>query len=355
MPRLRLPNLLRLPTLALALALASCSKTTTAPSGSTAEARGTPLTGENAFETGTLLVWSQATNEVVGDAKGGGTLGGPGLAAVRTVDGASRLLVTNPSLFPTLTPDGQQVYYDEITSDSTLLRRRSLGSTSVARITGAAGLNVFSLALSADGRYVAYAGPGADPLERDSIRVLDTVSGQRVTLDPGTPVAFSPDDGTLLVVAARAGYATVALSNGAATPVDFGLPAGATVGAVRWDAGGLRVAYTINASELHVMTGGGDLLAATLPEAIVPSSPIWSPDGTHLALWTMGPIDGGADTAYRLYVVSPGAHSAGLVALGRSIGGAIAWSSDGTRLAYLFAGRLFAGSAIAAGITTGTR
>lgn len=353
MPRIRLS------TFALALVLVSCSKTTTAPAGGGADARGTPLTGENAFDTGTRLAWSQATNEVLGDAEGGGTLGGPGLAAVRAVDGASRLLVTNPALFPTLTPDGQEVYYDEITPDSTLLLRRSLGSPAVAHIAGAAGLNVFSLVLSTDGRYLAYSGPGADPFDPDSVRVLDTVSGPRKVFAPGFPLVFSPDDGTLLVAPAAGGYAMLVLASGATTPVDFQLPAGATAAAMRWDVTGLHALYTINGRELRMSTVIGaivqDAPVAVTLETIVPPSPIWSRDGTRIALWTTGPIDGGSDTAYRLYVASPTAHSAGLVALGRSVGGAITWSSDGTRLAYLYGGRLFVGSAIAAGAASAAR
>ena len=339
----RIPLLLLL----LPVALVSCSKSSTAPSNGTTDSRGTPITGENAFDTSTRLVWSPATNEVLGDAKGGGTLGGAGLAAVRTVDGAVRFLVGTPALFPTLTPDGTQVYADEVTTDSTLLRRRSLGPPAVARIAGAPGLDAFVFVLSPDGRYVAYAGASAsEPLQPDTVQVLDTVSGARRMFIPGTPVAFSPDDGTLLVAPASGGYATLALSNGASTPVDFGLPGGASLGAIRWDTNGLHALYSINDTELRMSTiGVSDVSVAITPEAIVGPSTVWSPNGSRIALWTQGTVDNGADIAYRLYVVDPGPHTVGLVALGRSVGGAITWSSDGTRLAYLYAGQLFLGSA----------
>src|SRR5690349_5116703 len=175
-------RILRIAILPLAFVLASCAKShPTAPGGGTADSRGTPLTGEMAFETTTRLTLSAVTHEVLGNAKAGGTLGGPGLAAVRTLDGAVRLLETSPVLFPLVTPDGQSVYYDLVTPDSTVLRRRSLGSTATARIAATGGLSAFTFALSPDGRYLAYAGPGADPLDPDSVRVLDTTNGQHVT------------------------------------------------------------------------------------------------------------------------------------------------------------------------------
>lgn len=331
--------------LVLSVALTSCSKSSTAPSGGTTDSRGTPITGENAFDTSTRLAWSQATNEVLGDAKSGGTLGATGLAAVRTVDGATRFLTNNPVLFPTLTSDGTQVYANEITADSTLLRRRSLGSAAVARIAAVPGLNAFTFELSTDNRYVAYAPASlTEPLQPDTIRVLDTIGGVEKSFVPGTPIVFSPDDGTLLMASKAGGYAMLALSNGAITPVDFGLPGGASLGAFRWDGAGLHVLYAINNTELHISTYPGvDQPVAVTPETIVGPSAVWSPDGTKIALWTTNTENG--DIVYRLYVAYPVSHSVGLVALGRSTGGAIAWSLDGSRLAYLYAGRLFLGSA----------
>jgi hypothetical protein len=341
-----------LPLLVLSVALTSCSKSSTAPSGNgTADSRGTPITGDNAFDTSTRLAWSQSTNEVLGDAKSGGTLGAPGLAAVRTVDGATRFLTNNPVLFPTLTPDGSQVYADEVTLDSTLLRRRSLGPNGVARIAGVPGLNAFAFVISTDGRYVAYAAASlTEPLEPDTIRVLDTIGGVQKSFVPGSPVVFSPDDGTLLMASKAGGYAAVTLSNGASMPVDFGLPGGASLGAFRWDGTGLHVLYSINNTELHINTYPGvDQPVAVTPEAIVGPSAVWSPDGSKIALWTTNTESG--DIVYRLYVANPVSHTVSLVALGRSTGGAITWSADGTRLAYLYAGRLFLGSAAAGSAT----
>jgi hypothetical protein len=342
-PMFRIP----LSLLVLSVALSSCSKSSTAPSNGTTDSRGTPITGENAFDISTRLVWSVATNEVLGDAKSGGTLGAAGLAAVRTVDGATRFLTNNPVVFPTLTPDGTNVYADEITADSTLLRRRSLGPNLVARIAGVPGLNAFTFAQSADGRYIAYASASiSEPLDPDTIRVLDTVGGARRAFAPGNPIAFSPDDGTLLVADPAGGFALVALTNGASTPVDFAVPGGATLGAIRWDSNGLHALYAINGTELRMSTiTGSDVSVAFAPEAIVGPSTVWSPDGSKIALWTTSTENG--DVVYRLYVVNPVSHTVSLVALGRSTGGAITWSADGTRLAYLYGGRLFLGSAAA--------
>jgi hypothetical protein len=333
--------------LVLSLALVSCSKSSTAPSGGTSDSRGTPVTGENAFDTSTRLAWSQSTNEVLGAAKGGGTLGAAGLAAVRTVDGATRFLTNNAVLFPTLTPDGSQVYANEITVDSTLLQRRSLGPSQVTRIAGAPGLNAFAFVLSTDGRYVAYAGASlTEPLEPDTIRVLDTLTGTRKLFTPGTPIVFSPPtEGALLMASKTGGYAMLTLSNGAVTPVDLGLPGGASLGAFRWDGGGLHVLYSINNTELHINTYPGvDQPVAVTPETIVGPSAVWSPDGSKIALWTTNTENG--DIVYRLYVADPVSHTVSLIALGRSTGGAITWSADGARLAYLYGGRLFLGSAV---------
>ena len=202
-PMFRIP----LSLLVLSVALTSCSKSSTAPSGGTTDSRGTPITGDNAFDTSTRLAWSPATNEVLGDAKSGGTLGAAGLAAVRTVDGATRFLTNNPVLFPTLTSDGTQVYADEITADSTLLRRRSLGAATMTRIAAVPGLDAFTFVVSTDGRYIAYAAASiSEPLEPDTIHVLDTVAGTQKAFAPGTPIVFSFDDGTLLIT----GYALYA-------------------------------------------------------------------------------------------------------------------------------------------------
>jgi hypothetical protein len=340
--------------LAVSIACVSCSKSSTAPSNGTTDSRGTPITGDNAFDTSTRLAWSQATNEVLGDAKSGGTLGATGLAAVRTVDGAVRFLAGTPVVFPTLTPDGSQVYADEVTADSTLLRRRSLGPAAMTRIAGAPGLDAFAFVLSIDGRYVAYAGQSpTEPLEPDTIRVFDNVGGVTKLFAPGTPVVFSQDDGNLLVIPATGGYARVALSNGATTPVDFLLPGGATVGAIRWDSNGLHALYTINNTQLRMSSiPGSDVAVVATPEAIVGPSTVWSPDGSQIALWTTSTENG--DVVYRLYVANPVSHTVALVALGRSIGGAITWSSDNTRLAYLYGGRLFLGSAAAASASVAT-
>jgi hypothetical protein len=336
----------------LALVLVSCSKSsTTAPGGGGADARGAALTGESAFESGTLLAWSAATNEVIGAAKAGGTLGGPGLVAVRLADGAPRLLDADTALFPRVTPDGASVIYDAVTPDSTVLRRRLLGGAgTTSRLAAAPGLSAFTFTISADGRYLAYAGAGADPLEPDTVRVLDGTTGQRRAYAPGWPLVFSPGDGTLLVTPAAGGWSEVALASGATQAVDFALPGGATTGGIRWDASGLRALFTYSGNQLWQSTIlGAQSPIYSAPETIVAPSCTWSPDGSRVAFWTVGPIDGGADTAYRLYVVSVAAQAGGVVAIGRSVGGAIAWSPDGTRLAYLFGERLFTASVVAAG------
>jgi len=343
--------------LSLALLLASCSKSaTTAPGGVDSDARGTPLSGENAFETGTRLSWSPLTNEVLGSAKGGGTLGGPGLAAVRTIDGAARILDPAPALFPLVDPDGRHVYYDAVAVDSTFLRRRSLGASGVTSVAAVSGLGACTFAISPDGRYLAYAAADVDLAGPDSLHVLDQSSGRRVTFAPGWPIAFSFDDGTLLVTPPGGGWAAVALSSGATTPVDFALPGGAGIGGIRWDSFGLHALFAYQAHELWISTIlGAQARVVTVPETIVASSITWSPDGTRAAFWTVGPIDNGADTAYRLYVVSIAAHAAGVVAIGRSVGGAIAWSPDGARLGYLYGDRLFSVSVVAAGAAATAR
>ncbi len=344
----------RLVPLLAVLALASCSKTTTtAPTGGGADARGTPLTGEGAFESGTTLAWSASTNEILGAARAGGTLGGPGLAAVRIADGAVRMLDPAPALFPRVTPDGVAVLYDAVTADSTVLRRRLLGGAgTVTRLAANAGLAALTFTLTNDGRYLAFAGPGADPLEPDTVRVLDLTTAQRRAYAPGTPLVFSPGDGTLLVAPAAGGWAEVNLGDGSSQAVDFALPGGATLGGIRWASGapGPTALFAYSGSQLWASTIlGSQGLIFTAAETIVGPSLTWSPDGARVAFWTTGPIDGGADTAYRLYVVSVGAGTGGVVALGRTVGGSIAWSPDGTRLAYLFGERLFTTSVVAAG------
>lgn len=343
-PRLLIP--------CLALFALSCAQSTTAPpsNGTGTDSRGTALTGEHAFDISTTLAWSQASNEVLGAAAFGGTTGGPGLIGVNAVSGGVRLLDAAPVLFPAVTHDGANVLYDAVVSnasapanDSTLLRVRSLAGSAPATLTSCPGLCAFTFVLSADDRYLAWTGTASDPLEPDTVRVLDRVTGARRAFVTGEPLTFSPDDGTLMIrnPLGAGGYATVALASGTLTPFPLDLPAGATGATLRWATDGVHALYVLSGNQLRVLTPSGDALLFAAPESIEPTSLTWSPNGARVALWTVGPIDNGADTAWRLYAVNVGGASGALTALGRSVGHAITFSPDGSRLAYLYADRLF--------------
>ena len=118
----------------LALPVCGCSKSKSNPVAPAppSENRGTPLGADNVFLTSNLLLWSAATNEIVG----AGSYSTPsleGLIAMHGATGDTRVLDSEGGLLPLASSSGTPVYYGATVFDPTFGQRRAVGQEHVPR------------------------------------------------------------------------------------------------------------------------------------------------------------------------------------------------------------------------------
>lgn len=198
---------------------------------------------------------------------------------------------------------------------------------------------VYSAEWSADGRWVAYAteAPG-------SLRGLWVVSASqepRLVATGGNPDmlasvglywAWSPTGAELMTIS-RSTLSTIDLATGETTDLGSIVALlGDNPSAWEWSPDGTRIAFgSPNGalSTVDVRSGERSLLVR-LPREALPTiwEVLWSPDGAHIAVVNQLEPDG-----WRLYVMNAdGSNVRALVDDFERAG--VAWSPDGTRLAY---------------------
>ncbi len=242
-------------------------------------------------------------------------------------------------------PDGSALYYT--VDDPSSVSYSISEAFNQGPLPGTAG--AVALAASSDDVHVAYAWR--------TLSIYDRSSGAIV--QAGTPystgwstVAFSPT-GDQLFVAGHPGGATVDLSGNllASTPLLSQQPATAN-----WNADGIRVLLATGPQpsqsyQIQNVTSGAVIGVATpTPARSFWSCTGWSPDGNTVAFWNSSCSDGGAyclpgDAVYRtdLYLVDAASGAATwLAGIGESGGGGdVAFSPDGSRLAYIWGSDLY--------------
>lgn len=171
---------------------------------------------------------------------------------------------------------------------------------------------VFLSGLTASAQSLAYQKP-PEPIEK----LLDA---------PVTPVALVSPDNTLLLIAQPATYPTIA---------DLARPRYRLAG-LRFNPqsnGPSREVYSIRLA-LQPVSGGAERPIAGLPANLKASSPMWSPDGKHLAF--VQREDGnsaGAGAGLQLWIVSAAsakAHRLGVFRLNAVLGSPCRWLPDST-------------------------
>ena len=205
---------------------------------------------------------------------------------------------------------------------------------------------------SADGERVAFA---ARP---DSVLVYTVATGARVVAGAGCEriVDWSPDEKTVLCQTGRAGtgvFRTINIATGTETIVDIVPIAQGTMQLVDWQAIGVRASY-INFAGLYIWNPQTQSGTPILAHGGNPGTTIdgrnadWSRDGTRVAYWVhQCLVQRGVGTCERgqslLYVTDLVQNRTGRVAVakGEQGGQFLALSPDGSRVAYLFNGRIY--------------
>jgi hypothetical protein len=192
----------------------------------------------------------------------------------------------------------------------------------------------------------------------DSINLLNPETGQRRLLARGCErvVAFSPDVSRLLCQTGGGGagsYSIVELASGVIQPTLIIPVLDTRALFVNWNAGGIRVVYE---TPLGLALWNVAQQQNTVNWSIPVRSGIgldrqngdWSDDGNRIAIWlheclrTQG-LNRCLNGQSLLYVLNPGNGQSSLAAVahGTEGGNAIAFSPDGTRVAYVFEGKIY--------------
>jgi hypothetical protein len=348
--------------LACAVALASCSTTSDNSVGPPPfNPRGTAVGPDHVFNAASPLAWG-TSNEVVGFSSAT-PAAGSGLLAIGMGSGVVRVLDPATPLAMAMSDDGAEVVYvadlPPADGDSTVLRRLALAGGAATRVAACADGCFITFALSHDGNWVAWSGTGSDPLEPDTLRLVELATGDITTVGLGAPVALAPDGSQMLY---RPDPGSPALhmwtrAGGTDDSFDPGFPTGAGPAAWRWDAQGLRALYIEAPRKLHLTNPGlGTDTFTLLPDDLDIRPPIWSPDGSHAAVWGSRLAPSQNYTEHNLYVVNLSSHAVTDVASGSEAPGAVAFTVSATRVAYLYGERLYTNpvSATAATLAPGT-
>ncbi|NOT34782.1 MAG: hypothetical protein HOP12_11505 [Candidatus Eisenbacteria bacterium] len=334
------------------LVVASCSKDAdNSTLGPGFDDRGVALGAANLFAPQRALVWSAATNELVGVAGSAAGVGSEALIAMSASSGAIRLLDAAPTGSLRLSEDGGFVYYESFVSDTGVagdrveLRRRPLGAGASQLVATCSGVCAHLFAISDDESRVAWSRLDSE-FDPESLRIVSQPSGALESPGAGLPVAFAPDASALLYQTSSVASALQQwlASSGAGSPFDLGLPLGAAVASLDWSDQGVQVLYLQGAHELWLRNATAATTRRVLlaPGDSLLSAPIaWSRDGRKAALWALEQLEQQQQTVARLYVVDLVGTNSRVVASGLTSQGAVAFSPDGSRIAQLFGGQLY--------------
>ena len=295
-------------------------------------------------------------NRVLGRAVEGGAL-----KAFRVSDGAERTIDTGKAYqAASRAPAGDELYYVADVSPSINARAMRLYEASSGRELASMG-DLTSFAVNPDGQRIAFARgrpePAGLPVRSTSQTfILNVADGRLSELVPcRIPLRFSPDGSQLLCQTGKYEYrvepAIVDLATGAsaALPERFGNLIGvgpAHFGVdLNWTSSGLRAVYRSDTSSVEVVvensaTGDRTILRADGVPGIIVNQPIWSPDGTLVAFAKEECHDSEpvCDRRVRLIVADVGRGWSNVIAVGRDVVGAIAFSNDARRIAYVLDG-----------------
>jgi dipeptidyl aminopeptidase/acylaminoacyl peptidase len=296
-----------------------------------------------------VLTWTSSDSEIVF------SVAPPvasALRAFRVSDGTERTIDSGkpyPAAAPA--PAGDELYYAGDVSPSGEIRDVRLFEASSGReLTAMDGASAF--AVSPDGQRIAFA------RGRASIGVPVRVTAQTFILnlaDLGLsqvvpcriPLRFSPDGARLLCQTGKYEYAVepaiVDLANGTASflPERFG------TSDLAWTSSGLRAVYRSESSAVEVVaenatTGERTLIKTDGVRGTIVTRPIWSPDGTRVAFAKEECEDSEpvCERRVRLVVADVGRGTSAVIAVGYDGLGAVAFSHDAHRLAYVLDGAL---------------
>lgn len=235
------------------------------------------------------------------------------------------------------------------------------------RIDASSEASLFLYAVSGDGAWLVWAQLEEGSSQADSMVILHTLTGSRSRIRPGMPLLMSPDGSRFLYRANDPDPAVMMHDRDTrtSTRIDLRLPAGVVTSGLRWDAAGLHAFYLPNPHELwvrHVEAGVSEPLYATA-DSLIGHIAAWSPDGRHIALWSLWESAGTPPTQ-SLHVVDVVSRSGLVVATGNTetvtgqplliLPGAITFSPDARSVAYAWGKQLFSSIVPGAGVARGS-
>ncbi len=339
--------------------LTACGGSITETGTGLPENRGTEIVPGVQIERFTELAWSANGAEIYFQTAG---TGGARLYAVPVGGGTPRELdgPRDGYVDVTSSADGNWLYFaaDLRSGVRTLYRLNLAGGPAEVLANRTPGRVAVT---RADGKLVLPAPNGATVafvVAPDSVFTLNVSTGQRTFVTTGCErlVAQSADLRTILCVTAPGGtgaYLNVDLQQRTATVTSVLPPSEGVPQLIHWDANGVSVAYqtVVGLNIWNAQRNTTDVVFTFPPRVgliLDPRSAAWSRDGRRIAFWIheclrrrgISVCEEGQSILYILDVTN---RQFGVVAVARGAEGgqSMALSANGSRVAYVFDGRLY--------------